>query len=113
MSRVLSEKGTVEKSVVVNRTIYKTEYIKCDICGKLIPAVAPTEKERMYFEVTTGHRLWGNDSSESISFKDICPECIVGFVSDYLKDAENTYYLDLETTYAWPEPETVTEEVHD
>ena len=75
--------------------------IKCDICNKIIPV--ENNRYRHYFEVTTGHHDWGNDSYESRTQYDICPDCINGFVTDYLKDAyDTTRYLEVETEYVTP-----------
>ena len=88
------------KEVVVRKEC-KVTGVKCDICGKIIPAEAYyTLEKSKYFEVTTGHHDWGNDSHESIEHKDICPECIDAFVSKYLKYADGTDYIEIKTEYS-------------
>ena len=69
MSEILSE--------VVETTVQETRMvtgIECDICNKVIPVSKGIESK--YFEVTTGHHEWGNDSCESIEHHDICPDCM-------------------------------------
>lgn len=56
-----------------------------------------------YFEVTTGHHDWGNDSCDSIEHKDICPDCIGKVSLDYLTSASGTQYIEIETTWGRPE----------
>ena len=94
MCKVLSE--TTKKVTKITR---KVTGIKCDICKKIIP-VDEYDKS-MYFDVTTGHNDWGNDSWESREHMDICPDCITKFVTEYLQDAAGTSrYIEIETTYA-------------
>lgn len=67
----------------------KVEYLRCDKCKKKI-----TDG---YYEVTTGHNDWGNDSCDSIRDYDICPNCIEEFTTDYLKNNEyDTRYINIE-----------------
>ena len=95
MSEILSE--TTEKVIKIKR---KVTGIKCDICEKIIPVNKGDES--MYFDVTTGHHDWGNDSCESIESMDICPDCIDKFVSEYLQDAARTSrYIEIETHYVY------------
>ena len=96
MSLILSEEI---KSKVV-QDIKTIEGIKCDICGTIIPTSQLGKDAPKYYEVTTGHYDWGNDSCESRIERDICPDCIVSFVSDYLKKATGSEYIDIETRYA-------------
>lgn len=100
MSKVYSDE--------VKEVVYKKKRmitgVGCDICGKLIP---PYEKwthneDSLYFDVMTGHHDWGNDSCESIEHRDICPDCIDKFVSDYLRDCSDTGYLEIEKEFVSP-----------
>lgn len=99
-------------AVVLSETseqvVYKTKRIetgvKCDICGKFIEA---TEKwypgdPTKYYEVSTGHHDWGNDSWESIEHKDICPDCIDKFVIEYLETGSGTAHIEIETAHTFP-----------
>lgn len=77
---------------VIRSKFYKLAGIKCDVCGQIIrPPVKYSDllnNENKYFSVTTGHHDWGIESIESIKDYDICPNCIIGFVKDYLGSIE-------------------------
>lgn len=83
--------------------------VVCDICGKVLEP----SKERgaygnwtKYYEVTTGHRDWGNDSCESVKTVDICPECLDKYVSNYFKNTNSTTaYLEIETEIVYEKTE--------
>ena len=79
--------------------------VKCDICGKIVPASKLRAKDSTYYEVTTGHHEWGNDSVDSIERQDVCPNCIIPFISGYLKGKHQTLYCDIERRMCWPEEE--------
>lgn len=79
--------------------------VECDICKRIIPVSRPTHDSTKYYEVTTGHRDWGNDSCDSVEIKDICPDCILGFVGEYLKTRSRTAYINIETMMAYPDKE--------
>lgn len=69
----------------------QVEYLRCDKCkSKIIDN---------YYDVTTGHYDWGNDSIDSIEHFEICEKCIVEFTKKYLKDADGTEYIDIERKY--------------
>ena len=101
----------------------KTKYIitcKCDKCGKVIFKHYGDEfvelaknvginKRVSFYQVTTGHNDWGNDSVDSITHMEICPSCLVNEYSDYVDrsskginseyieiEHKNTYSLDIE-----------------
>lgn len=89
-------------SAAVTSTAYKITKtvvgIECDICGKIIPV--PDEycydhARSRYYEVTTGHHDWGNDSIDSIETVDVCPDCVNKYISDYLANVihSNSAYL--------------------
>ena len=96
MSLILSEEI---KSKVV-QDIKTIEGIKCDICGIVIPTSQLGKEAPKYYEVTTGHYDWGNDSCESRIERDICPDCIISFASDYLKKSTRSEYIEIETRHA-------------
>ena len=81
--------------------------VECDVCHKVIPADKRGWADRTgrYFEVTTGHRDWGNDSCESVQTLDICPECLTKYVADYFEKmrGSNTAYLEITTEVSYPE----------
>lgn len=66
--------------------IVKTERIvgiKCDICQKEITG--------KYWQLTTHHDDWGNDSVDSYSHSDLCSrECINKALDDYINDCEDS-----------------------
>lgn len=78
MSKVYSD---VVKEVVSYK-VKECTGIECDICGKVIDGEPRGYKDddRVYYEVTTSHHDWGNESIESIVHRDICPDCLIGFV---------------------------------
>ena len=50
-----------------------------------------------YYEVTTSHGDWGNDSWESLHIYDICSdECLSKMFDEYLKFKSNTKKLEIE-----------------
>lgn len=101
MSLILSEKS--------EQAVYKVkrleEGIRCDICNKFIKADKrrSSEDTNKYYEVTTGHEDWGNDSVDSIEHQDICPDCIDNFVIEYLKTTKyRTAYITIDTSHTYP-----------
>ena len=100
MSRVLSK---TEKKVVY-KSMRDLVGIKCDCCEKIIPAVVDTKTHRYckYYRVLTGHHDWGNDSCDSMVYRDVCPDCINDFVTDYIKKGTGTEYIEIETKCVYP-----------
>lgn len=99
---------------VVRSKRYEVDGIKCDICGTVIKPPSKDERydwrkpEYKYYSVTTGHHDWGNDSSDSIWHRHICPYCIVDFVKEYLGisaaltvDKSPTAYIEIETEHLY------------
>lgn len=81
----------VTEEVLVGETLY------CDICKKEI------EKGKEYWEATTGHHDWGNDSCDSIEYFDICSDiCLMMKFGEYIdrsqKTRYNTEYIEVERT---------------
>ena len=85
MSKIL---GDEVKEVVYSKKVDLLG-IECDACGKTLPLPAK------YFKVLTGHHDWGVDSCESRKYRDVCPECIDKFVSEYLKECSDTGYIEI------------------
>lgn len=91
-------------SLAVTTTAYKLTKtvtgVKCDVCGRIIPV---GDNNNRYYEITTGHNDWGNDSWESRKTIDVCPECTPIYIADYLKKNahSNTAYLEVETETVW------------
>lgn len=93
---ILTSNSVASIAYKVTRTVTG---VQCDVCDAIIP-VKPScygDNSNQYFEVTTGHRDWGNDSCESVETRDICRECVVDFIKKYLSDCSNTAYLNLQT----------------
>jgi len=87
---------------------------KCDICGKEIP---PTVKSfgygkplYDYYEVTTSHGDWGNDSVESYEHFDACsPNCADKLWKEYIRDSSgtaNTKCISIEHINGWKREDT-------
>lgn len=94
-----------EKKEVVIANAYKLAGVKCDVCGRVIepPSVLYEcmENEHKYYDVTTGHTDWDDDSYDSVEHHDICPNCINKFVAHYLGN-DNAYlsaYIEIETKH--------------
>lgn len=82
----------VTERVLIGETMY------CDICGKEI------KKDTGYWNVTTGHHDWGNDSHESIEHFDVCSDsCLLmkfsGYINASYRDDFNTKYIEVEKDY--------------
>lgn len=99
------------EKVLVER-IKKVEVgVICDRCGKEIIAKDRPDRSdwgtQKYFNVTTGHDDWGGDSWESRRNLDICQDCILDFVSDYLKDTKSsmTAYIEINSDISYPRSE--------
>ena len=81
---------TVTEKVCVSTTMH------CDVCDSVID-----HEHESYWEVTTGHHDWGNDSCESIQYFDICSAtCLRKKFDEYIKASEanddNTMYFEVE-----------------
>lgn len=98
--KILS-KETTEVIVAEKRNLVG---IRCDICNGLI-SVSPsplTGRYNKYFRVTTHHSDWGNDSIESLKQYDICPTCVLRFVTNYIDNANSTEEIEVETKHVYP-----------
>lgn len=74
-----------------------TEQIICDVCGKVI-ADANKPKIR-YWELTTHHTDWGEDSVFSYEYFDLCSQdCIKTKLEEYIENCNrsDTLEFDLE-----------------
>lgn len=96
----------IEKEVTVTEKRAIGKQIYCDACEKLIfdtqdidtyhdPHRHPTQ----YWEVTTGHYDWGNDSCDSVETRQYCSkECLTKAFDQYLKRTEdmiNSEYFEI------------------
>lgn len=82
---------TVTERVCVKETTY------CDVCNGVIG------NNEDYWELTTGHHDWGNDSEESIEHFDICSEtCLREKFDEYVRNSmermggSNSMYFEVE-----------------
>lgn len=96
-----------EKIEEIVHTKHKLIGVKCDVCGQIIePPSKANQYEWMnnkYYEVTTGHYDWGNDSGESVERHDICANCIGKFVTEYLdsKESRRSGYIEIQTKHVY------------
>lgn len=82
---------------------------KCDVCGKEIPPTAVPheygEPVYDYYEVTTYHNDWGNDSIDSYESRDACsPDCASKLWEEYIHNsagARNTTCIEVEHINCW------------
>ena len=80
---------TVTEKVCVKETMY------CDVCNGVI------YDKGSYWELTTGHHDWGNDSIDSIEDFDVCSEvCLREKFDEYIRESTknnwNTQYFKVE-----------------
>lgn len=106
LNEVFEEKPTIQKVKIAETLI-------CDRCKSVIYKHTPTDKpygnNRTFvdwFNVTTGHYDWGNDSCDSIEYRNICPDCFSAECADYFKkshdtkDKENSEYIEINHKWA-------------
>ena len=78
-----------EKEITIRKKVEKE--IKCDICGNTI--VGKTIKPHFYYTVMTGHHEWGNDSVDSIVYKDVCSDsCLQIAFNEYISKQVKEYH---------------------
>lgn len=91
---------------------YKKEEIKqikeieneiiCDICNKKIKEEEDYKtpyrtKMTHFYEVSTHHNDWGNDSIDSFEYRDICSEeCLFEFLKKYFDGTDGTLQCEIE-----------------
>lgn len=96
----------VEKEVTVTEKRVIGKQIYCDTCKKLIFDTKdidtyhdPRRHLTQYWEVTTGHYDWGNDSCDSVEIHQYCSkECLTKVFDQYLKRTEdriNSEYFEI------------------
>lgn len=109
---MIREHETEVSCVTTTRNVTETLY--CDNCKKLIykkdlrKCEGHTDINKFqvrYWELTTGHHDWGNDSCESTEYFAFCsPECAKAKFDEYLKDSDDGYnsmYFEMERTREW------------
>lgn len=94
----------IRKEVTVTEERIISKRIYCDTCRKLIIDTSntvgmPNTKYTQYWEVTTGHYDWGNDSCDSIETYQYCSrECLTKAINKYIDETEgmrNTQYFEI------------------
>lgn len=75
--------------------------IKCDRCKKIIKNEDDYNRKYLqgkhYYEVTTHHHDWGNDSIDSYEDYDFCNEkCLFEFLKEYYNGKQGTFCCDIE-----------------
>ena len=85
------------------KKIQETEVgIACDICKRKIKEEKDYEsvyrtKMSHFYEVTTHHNDWGNDSIDSYEYRDICgEECLFKFLKEYFDGTDGTLQCEIE-----------------
>ena len=96
-------------TVQVTERRHITDICTCCICNKLIYKRTMVDSEELpknnlmtdYWQVTTGHNDWGNDSVDSISTYEICSEdCLKTLMIKYIegctkRSRRNSWYMDI------------------
>lgn len=89
----------------------------CDVCKKVIwkKNLLPDAKHNYsnnvgYYDITTGHHDWGNDSVESIKHHQVCEKCLKSFVAEYFDEANGTEYMDIQRNWLYSDVDPKTEE---
>ena len=70
----------------------------CDQCNEVIVRPdLPKWNNFHYYNVTTHHRDWGNDSIDSYEYLDFCSmKCLLTHMKKYFEEAEGTESYDIE-----------------
>ena len=93
---MVEEKYETKEQVVVDQVLVCKDMF-CDICKKEI------KHKSDYWEVTTHHHDWGNDSIESYKCFDICSvECLKNKFNEYCDKSSrgrNTNTIEVERSY--------------
>jgi hypothetical protein len=89
----MSIKKEYELKTITQRVCVKST-VHCDVCDCAI------DDNNGYWELTTGHHDWGNDSVESIKHFDLCSEsCLRKKFDEYVKESGeddcNTMYFEV------------------
>ena len=84
------------KEHVITEQVLVRSAIICDVCKKEI------QSDAGYWEVTTHHNDWGNDSIDSYEAFDICSvECLKSKFDEYCDNSNsqyNTWQIEVEHT---------------
>lgn len=101
----------IREKVVKEVYVVTGEQVFCDECKKIIRSYNPSDNSKGYsydhriewYEVTTGHSDWGNDSIDSIAHLDICPDCIEKVFGRYVERSKgrNTEYINIDHKWSY------------
>lgn len=73
------------KTHTITENVIVEEWHVCDVCRKKI-------ETNSYWELTTHHNDWGNDSNESYEYFDVCSkECLRKKFEEYIEQSDNDY----------------------
>lgn len=76
-----------ERTHTVTERVCVKETTHCDVCDGVIQ-----DTKDAYWELTTGHNDWGNDSIDSIEHFDICSEaCLREKFDEYVRESGSGY----------------------
>ena len=84
---------TETKTETVTHEVKTVKALKCDVCGKEITAKDDIRIRGIkYWELTTQHNDWGNDSVDSIEYFDLCSEnCVRAKLEKYFADCKRSF----------------------
>ena len=92
---MINEYYETKEHFVTERVLVKREIV-CDVCKKEI------QRGAGYWEVTTYHNDWGEDSWESYKNFDVCSvECLKSKFEEYCNESNsnyNTWQIEVEHT---------------
>ena len=98
---ILMEKGEIKMKEFEYKEITKTEKIlKGIVCNECKTEINKANGFSFYYEVTTHHDHWGNDSGDSYRYGDLCSiECLTKNMTEYYENKSNDsgYFYDIET----------------
>lgn len=104
---------TNAETVPAYKTTRKLKGVKCDRCGKMLEPIRSAAVTRSYgkdfpryYEVTTGHNDWGNDSIESFKTEDICEDCLPAYFNEWRENNSYTAQFEVKTEGVFPDEET-------
>ena len=111
MIKEKKETVMLPQSTVIDKTCI------CDVCKKIVwkKNLLPDAKHNYsnnvgYYDITTGHHDWGNDSVDSIEHHQVCEKCLKSFVAGYFDEANGTEYMDIQRNWLYSDVDPKTEE---
>lgn len=92
------KKYDIKNPKIETKEICELDKVVCDKCGKIIYDRSKDigfADGQDYVQISTWHERWGNDSCESHDGYEMCKECAIKFVTEYIKEATSTDHLEL------------------